>query len=270
MSNIIEVKNLSFSYQKHTIIEDLSFSVSKGEFLAIAGPNGAGKTTLLNLICGLLKPDTGTITIDSANIKSYSAKKLAQKISVVRQEFIPAFDFTAGEIVAMGRSPYLSSIGFETKNDLEAVTEAMEITDTAKFTDRPLKNLSGGERQRVLIARALAQQTPIILLDEPTSFLDFKHQVDIYDLLKNSQTQNNKTIIAVTHDINLAMQYCDKAMLGGFDQKCCFGDTKNVFSKDRIEAVFGTKVFQGSLGGEKFFLPLGQFSKISSTDTGTA
>jgi len=269
MSNIIEVQNLSFSYQKQTILKDLSFTVAKGEFLAIAGPNGAGKTTILNLICGLLKPDTGKIVIDSSDIKSYSSRKLARKISVVRQEFVPVFDFTVTEIVSMARTPYLSSIGFESKQDTEAVAESMEITDTTKFADRPLKNLSGGERQRVFIARALAQQSPVILLDEPTSFLDFRHQVDIYDLLKNAQCQNNKTIVAVTHDINLAIQYCDKAMLIGYDQSCCLGDTKDVFVRDKIESVFGVKTFEGNIGSEKIFLPLGQFSKASDNNNTT-
>jgi len=267
MSNIIEVQNLSFSYQNQKILHGLNFNIKQGEFLAIAGPNGAGKTTLLNLLCGILKTNTGKITIDSADLNSYSSKTLAHKLAIVRQEFVPAFDFTVSEIVSMARTPYLSSIGFESKRDLEAIAEAMEITDTTKFTARPLRNLSGGERQRVLIARAFAQQTPILLLDEPTSFLDLKHQVDIYDLLKAAQLENSKTIIAVTHDINLAAQYAETILLLGNDNSYHIGKAKDIFSADQIEKVFGVRTFVGKVRQEKFFLPLGKFAKDNQAIT---
>ncbi|MBN1795782.1 MAG: ABC transporter ATP-binding protein [Sedimentisphaerales bacterium] len=268
MSAIIEAENISFNYQNQNILKGLTFNVCAGEFLAIAGPNGAGKTTLLNLLCGLLKADTGKITIDSADINSYSSKSLAHKIAVVRQEFVPVFDFTVSEIVSMARTPYLSASGFESKQDLQAVAEAMEITDTAGFADRPLRNLSGGERQRVFIARAFAQQTPILLLDEPTSFLDFKHQVDIYDLLKNAQCQKNKTIISVTHDINLAIQYCEKTLLLGLNEQYYLDHTNKVLTQYKIQNVFNVKVFDGNIGGEKFFFPLGRFAKAAKNVNG--
>ncbi|MHC4071144.1 MAG: ABC transporter ATP-binding protein, partial [Planctomycetota bacterium] len=178
MSGIIEVNNLSFGYTPQSrILENLSFEVMPGAFVGIAGPNGAGKTTLLNLLCGLLSLEAGSIRIDAVDIESYSVRELARKVAVVRQEFVPAFDFTVEETVMMARTPYLGTCGFEGKADREIVTEAIEATDTARFASRPLGNLSGGERQRVFIARALAQDTEILLLDEPTSFLDFKHQV---------------------------------------------------------------------------------------------
>ena len=264
MSGIIEVENLSFGYTpQNTILKDISFEVTKGSFLAIAGPNGAGKTTLLNLLCGLLKSKSGSIKIDAAPVESYSVKRLAQKVAVVRQEFVPVFDFTVAQIVSMARTPYLGTFGFEDETDKQMVKESLEATDTAQFALRALGSLSGGERQRVFIARALAANSPVLLLDEPTSFLDLKHQVGIYDLLKTAQLEQGKTIVAITHDINLAAQYCDEILLLGADGDYHIGQTKDVFSPEQIEKVFGVRIFVCQLGQEKFFIPLGKFAKSS-------
>jgi len=268
MSGIIEVENLSFGYMRQgLILKELSFEVTPGTFLAIAGPNGAGKTTLLNLLCGLLSPNAGFIKIDSSDMDFYSVKELAQKVAVVRQEFVPVFDFTVTEMVSMARTPYLGILGFESKSDRQIVEEAMEATDTGQFASRALASLSGGERQRVFIARALAQDTAILLLDEPTSFLDLKHQVGIYDLLKKMQLEKSKTIVAVTHGINLAAQYADVALLLGGDCSYHIGKAKDIFSLEQIERVFGVKTFAGKVGEGKFFLPLGKFAKDSSIIT---
>ena len=265
MNAIIKVENLSFSYRlQTTILKDISFEVMQGTFLAIAGPNGAGKTTLLNLLCRLLTPGAGSINIDAAPIDSYSVKILAQKIAVVRQEFVPVFDFTVAQVVSMARTPYLGTFGFESQADKKFINEALEMTDTSQFSSRPLAELSGGERQRIFIARALAQNTPILLLDEPTAFLDLKHQVGIYDLLKAMQLEKGKTIIAVTHDINLASQYADVTLLLGADSSYQYGYAKDVFSPEQIERVFGVRGFTGIIGQEKFFIPLGKFAKDTS------
>jgi len=278
MNSMIEVKNVNFGYfRQGSILQNVSFDVKAGTFLSIAGPNGAGKTTLLNLLCGLLRPLAGSIMIDAARIESYSERRLAQKIAVVRQEFVPVFDFTVVEVVSMARTPYLGTFGFDGKKDREAVKQALEATDTAQFSKRPLKNLSGGERQRVFIARALAQNTPIMLLDEPTSFLDLKHQVHIYDLLKAAQLEKSKTIVAITHDINLASQYCDEILLLTGKRPAMqrpenntakpptylIGKAKDIFSPAQIEDVFGVRVFTGKVGKENFFIPLGRFAKDS-------
>jgi iron complex transport system ATP-binding protein len=137
------------------------------------------------------------------------------------------------------------------------------MTDTAQFAFRRLSSLSGGERQRVLIARALAQDTPILFLDEPTSFLDLKHQVGIYDLLKTAQLEKGKTIVAVTHDINLASQYCGEVLLLGADGSYHTGKTESILSCDLIEKVFDVEVYVGRIGRENFFIPLGKFAKDS-------
>jgi iron complex transport system ATP-binding protein len=258
----ISVQNLCFAYKAQAeIIKTLSFNVPPGTFLSIAGPNGAGKTTLLNLLSGLLKPATGSIEIDSKPINSYSVRQLAKKIAVVRQEFVPVFEFTSAQVVSMARTPYLGALAFETEADKEAIGEALEMTDTKRFADRPLGHLSGGERQRVFIARALAQQTPILLLDEPTSFLDMKNQVGIYDLLKKMQIEKQKTIVSVTHDINLAAQYSNNILLLSADGSFTFGPTQEILSTERIENIFGVKTFSAQIGQTKFFFPLGKYTK---------
>jgi iron complex transport system ATP-binding protein len=272
MSAIIRVNNLSFGYtSRKMVLKDISFEAAEGTFLAVAGPNGAGKSTLLNLLGGALKPKSGRITIDSRPVESYSREELAGKVAVVRQEFVPVFGFSVVETVLMARTPYFGSLGFEDATDRQIVTEALEATETAQFALRPLGSLSGGERQRVFIARALAADSPILLLDEPTSFLDLKHQVGIYDLLKHTQVEKGKTIVAVTHDVNLAAQYCDRILLLGNDCSYSIGESKEVLSAGQIEKVFGVRTFVGNLGQEKFFIPLGKFAKdggqITDKDT---
>lgn len=261
MSSIIKVENLSFSYPQEPILKDISFDVNTGQFVAIAGPNGVGKTTLLNLLCGLLKAKSGSIQIEAKDISSYSIKQLAAKIAVVRQEFVPAFDFTVAEIVSMGRTVYLSTFGFADDLDKRAIEKALTATDTMRFAARPLRHLSGGERQRVFIARALAQDTAIMLLDEPTSFLDLKHQVRIYDLLKKMQLEKAKTIITVTHDINLASQYADIILFMSADGSYRYGCSRDIFSAEQVKQVFGVNTYVGEVGEEKFFLPLGKYAK---------
>lgn len=264
MNGIIEVDNLSFGYTSETtILKDMSFNVRPGTFVAIAGPNGAGKSTLLNLMCRALTPNSGTIRIDAASIESYDTRALAVKVAVVRQELAPIFGFSVMETVLMARTPYYGSTGFESRADREIANDALEATDTARFACRPLTSLSSGERQRVFIARALAQNSLIMLLDEPTNFLDLKHQVGIYDLLKTAQVEKGKTIVAVTHDINLTTQYCDEILLLGADSSYDIGKTKAVLSPDKIKEVFDVDVFAGKVGQEKFFIPLGKLAKNS-------
>ncbi|MBN2181549.1 MAG: ABC transporter ATP-binding protein [Sedimentisphaerales bacterium] len=261
--NIIEVHNLSFRYSQAEVLRNISFKIKTGTFLAVVGPNGVGKSTLLNLLSAGLKPDTGSVKIDGKTIGSYSTKKLAGKIAVVRQEFIPIFSFSVIETVMISRTTHYGQLGFETETDRDIVNEALEVTDTAQFASRLLSNLSAGERQRVFIARALAQQTPILLLDEPTSFLDLKHQVNIYDLLKTTQLKQGKTIIAVTHDINLAAQYCDTILLLASDGRYCYGDAREVLTVEKITDVFGVRIFSGKIRDESFFIPIGKSAKDS-------
>ncbi|MHC4552210.1 MAG: ABC transporter ATP-binding protein [Planctomycetota bacterium] len=258
---MIEIQNLSFAYAEQAVLSDLSVSVAKNEFWAIVGPNGSGKSTLLSLLTNQLKSQSGSVQIDGQDVQSYDTRQLASKLSLVRQEFIPAFGFSVNETVMMGRFNRKKTSFFAQNKDIQAVEAALQATETLTFSDRPLGHLSGGERQRVFIARALAQETPILLLDEPTSHLDLKHQVRIFDLLKQMQIEQGKTILLVTHDINLSCQYCDRVLLLADEGKSYQGSPNEVLDVEHIERTFGVKGYQGRIRNEKFFLPLGRFSK---------
>jgi iron complex transport system ATP-binding protein len=233
--------------------------VEKNSFWAVVGPNGAGKSTFLNLVCGQIKPDEGKVHVDGKAASSYSNRQLARILSMVRQEFVPVFGFTVRQTVMMARFYRTSSL-FENAEDIEAVNAALAATDTAAFADRPLGHLSGGERQRVFIARALAQETPVLLLDEPTSHLDLKHQIRIFDLLKRMQQEQGKTILLVTHDLNMAAQYCDQVLLLGLDGVFFQGPPEQVLDSGQIQSIFGVQGHKGKLQKRNFFIPLGQFS----------
>ncbi len=255
MKNIIEVDNLCFSYQKRKILNNICFKLTAGEFISIIGPNGAGKTTLLNLLTGFLKPDSGQITIDDKNIKSYKPKTLAKKIAVVSQNSSSLFDFSARQIVEMGRAARIGSLGLESQIDTDAIEQAMSLTNTIDFSNRPISQLSGGERQRVFIARAFAQQSPIIMLDEPTNFLDIKNQIVICDLLKQMQQDQKKTILSITHDINLAVQYSDTTLVLSKDREYLYGKSESILSTDNIQTMFDVKIIATNFADKTFYIP---------------
>jgi iron complex transport system ATP-binding protein len=200
------------------------------------------------------------VHVDGKAASSYSSRQLAGILSMVRQEFVPVFGFSVRQTVMMARYYRTSSL-FENPEDIKAVDAALSATDTADFADRPLGHLSGGERQRVFIARALAQETPVLLLDEPTSHLDLKHQIRIFDLLKQMQCEQGKTILLVTHDLNLAAQYCDKVLLLGPGGAFFQGPPEDVLDSGQIQSTFGVKGYRGQIKKRKFFIPLGRFSK---------
>ena len=258
---MIKADNISFSYDGEAVLDNLSFDFEAGQLIALAGANGTGKSTLLELICGNLKPATGSLYLDQKPVSGYSHKKLAEKLAVVRQEFVPPFGFTVFDTVMMARTPYFDAFGFETEADCEIVRRSLRITDTAHLADRRLDQISGGERQRVFIARALAQQSPVILLDEPTSFLDIKHQVGIYDLLKKMQLEDGKTIITIVHDINLARQYSDKALLLGREKEYLFGDSCEIFTKENIKHFYSVDSVEATAEGFEIIMPIGKLAK---------
>ena len=259
--SLIEFDKVSFAYNRQPVLKDLSLAVEENSFWAIIGPNGAGKSTFLNLLSAQLKLQNGLIRIEDKPVDAFTTSELACRMSLVRQEFVPAFGFTVAETVMMARYARQKSKLFEDEQDRQALRTALELTDTLEFADRPLGHLSGGERQRVFIARALAQETPILLLDEPTSHLDLKHQIKIFDLLKEMQCQQGKTILLVTHDINLAVQYCDRVLLLGSEATFFEGLPEQVLDSGRIESAFGVRGYQGRIQKEQFFVPLGRFSK---------
>lgn len=264
--SFINIQNVTFGYEHQPVLKELSLAVEKNSFWAIVGPNGSGKSTFMNLLSGQLKPQSGTVHIDGKSVRSFSNRQLAGVLSMVRQEFVPVFGFSVRQTVTMARFYRQNAALFEGHEDIEAVESALAATDTMNFADRPLGHLSGGERQRVFIARALAQETPVLLLDEPTSHLDLKHQVRIFDLLKQMQTEQGKTVVLVTHDINLACQYCDRVLLLGTDGRYFQGRPEDILDTHRIKEIFDVKGYQGHVCREKFFIPLGQFSKDRPED----
>ncbi len=278
MTAVIQINDVSFGYDPHRpVLSHIDIGIRPGAFLAVAGPNGAGKSTLIAIMAGMLKPQSGTVLLEGKDLRSYGVRETARRIAVVRQEFVPAFGFSVLETVLMARTPYYSQWGFESRQDRDLAARALELTDTARFASRPLGSLSAGERQRVFIARALAQGTTILLLDEPTSFLDLKHQVAVYDLLKSIQRETATTIVAVTHDLNLASQYCEEALLlyppaPGPDMPSdtppapCghayrIGPVSEVLTPQEVERAFGVRVFSSQIGRERFMIPLGAMAK---------
>ncbi len=269
MTSAIRAQHVTFGYGRDkAVLQDVDFEVQTGAFLAVVGPNGAGKSTLISLLAGLLQPQSGTVLLNEVNLRACKVQDIARQVAIVRQEFIPTFAFSVAETVLMARTLYYGRLGFESKGDREIVMQALELTDTVKFAARSLDSLSAGERQRVFLARGLAQDTPILLLDEPTSFLDVKHQVKIYDLLKSIQSQKGTTIVAITHDLNLAAQYCDQTLLlyplgsqPGADPFYRVGKTSEILTPEEVERAFDVRVFSAMVGNERYLIPLGVRAK---------
>jgi iron complex transport system ATP-binding protein len=243
MEPIIKTERVAFAYTDEMVLRDVSFDVVPGEFLSVIGPNGSGKTTLLKLLYRHLSPSEGIIYLNNAPIESISRRNLSQKIAVVSQ--VPQFHFglTALELVLMGRSPHMGLLAFEGKQDFEIALETMALTDVSDFSDRSIFSLSGGELQRVVIARALAQEPQAMLLDEPTSYLDIKHQIGICQLLKTMNKDKGITIIAVFHDINLASCFSDRVMIMKDGKIHGIGPPEDMITKETLESVYGCQVY---------------------------
>ncbi len=253
----IETKDLVFGYTTQPLFDGLTVRIGAGEFVGLVGPNGSGKTTFLNLLTRVLKPSRGHIFVDGEELGTLSARALARKIAVVPQESNIIFPFTVSEVVLMGRAPHLTSI-LERDEDFEIAMEAMEMAEVSHLADRPIMNLSGGERQSVLIARALAQRPGIMLLDEPTAFLDIKHQVDIYDILTRLNCEQKMTIVAVSHDLNLASHYCERVLVFKQGQLKFDASPEQAITATTVRDVYGADVVveKEPLSGRPFVLPI--------------
>lgn len=231
----LQVENLSFSYQEEKkIIDDIHLHVKEGELVGIIGPNGSGKSTILKNIYRALKPDSGAAFLDGEAIYKMSAKKTAKKLGVVGQENSIPFDFSVGEIVAMGRNPHKKLLERETEEDKKIVVNALKQVNLEHMIYKNYMHLSGGEKQRVIIARVLAQQTEFLLLDEPTNHLDIHHQLQIFDLIK----ELGVTVLSAIHDLNIAALYCDRLYIVKDGKIVAFGTPVEVLTKEIILQVF--------------------------------
>lgn len=237
--NIIEIKNLNFSYGDKKILKDIDLKISEGKFTGILGPNGCGKSTLLKNILGYLNKDNGEIFLKGKKISAYSHKEKAELISYVPQKTHLIPDLTVKEFVIMGRLPYLkNSWNGYTKKDREIAEKYLYELELDNFCERKIFTLSGGEFQKVLLARALTQETEVILLDEPTSALDLNHALDLMKKIKNYTVKKNLTGIAVLHDLNLAGMFCDEIIMMKEGEIFYHGTPKEIFTPENMKKIY--------------------------------
>lgn len=252
---IYDIHQLSFGYSGEPVVRDIALEVEPGEFIAVVGPNGAGKSTLLKLMAGLLDNFSGSIAFMGRPIDQFSPRELARRVAVVPQETHVAFPFTVEEMVLMGRLPYRSGFVFDTAEDSAYAAEAMVRTDTRTLARRTFAELSGGERQRVVLAGALAQKPEMLLLDEPTVYLDMKHQVEFYEILEQLNAQG-MTVLAVTHDINLAARYAKRMIAVRHGGIVLDGPPDEILTPENLHEIFEiSAAVVDRPGGGKYVIP---------------
>ncbi len=241
----IQAENIRFRYNRKGpyILDNFNLSVECGEIVGIIGPNGSGKTTALKVLSRIIRPEQGEVKIIGRNISKMRQKEIAKIIGVVPQGTTIAFPFTVREIVLMGRSPHLGFWQMEREHDLKIADNAMALTDSLEIADRRIDELSGGEQQRVIIARALSQEPKVMLLDEPTAYLDINHQVEIFDLIKRLNSERELTVVIVSHDLNMASEYCDRLVLMRNGQVYVEGPPKQVITETNIRDVYEVNTF---------------------------
>ena len=257
VKNSIKTKNLHIGYQQKksvlTIQKNINFQLFKGEFVGILGKNGIGKSTLLRTLSGVQDAISGEVFIQGKNIQSFNLKELSSLLSLVLTERLPESQLTVYELVALGRQPYTNWIGKLGEKDVEKINWALEQTETLSLANRHFNELSDGQLQRVLIARALAQDTQIILLDEPTAHLDMHHTIKIFKLLKKLSKETNKTIIITTHEINLAINSADQLILLT-DKEVIAGNKKILIERNSFDHLFSSEIVKFNSNLEQFIV----------------
>jgi iron complex transport system ATP-binding protein len=235
---MIEFRSLYVQYGLRPVLKDVSLKISKGEIIGLIGPNGSGKTTLIRAASGVLPPRSGQVIVDGKDLAGLSTQQRARLQAVVPQARSLPGDFSVRQVVFLGRTPHLGWLGQLGEADERQVQWALERTDTLALADRRIGELSGGEQQRVLLARALAQGTPILLLDEPTTHLDLRHQALLLDLVHELAREQGLTVLMALHDLNLAAIYTDRVVLLKDGCIQAVGDPRLVFTSERLEAVY--------------------------------
>ena len=250
----MEVRNLSFSYGKNKVLRDVSFKIEGGNITTIMGANGCGKSTLFSLMTKNLYPRKGNIFLSGKNIQNLSLKEFARKVSIVHQYNTSSDDITVERLVSFGRTPHMKMMQARTQEDEELIQWAMEVTNVEKYKSREVSRLSGGQRQRVWIAMALAQNTKILFLDEPTTYLDIRYQIEILELIQKLNEEYGITIIMVLHDINQAIHFSQE-VIGLKDGMVSFqGNPQEVINREGICDLYGIDLDVREIEGKKFVL----------------
>jgi len=265
---ILTIDGVDCHYGAVKILEEVTFSVRGGELLGILGPNGSGKTTLLRSISRILKPSRGVVLLNDIDVYSLKTVEVARQLAVVPQETTMIFNFTALDIVLMGRNPHIPRFKMEGIRDLNISKRAMKLTGTLHLASRPITELSGGERQRVIIARALAQEPKVLLLDEPTVHLDINNQLEMMDLISKLCKEKGLIVLAVLHDINLAARYCDSILLLKNGRIVSAGNLDEVITSENIREVYqvNTIVKRNPITSSLYVTPISAPKPKSSTD----
>lgn len=250
----MEVRNLSFAYGKNPVLKDVSFGIREGEITTIMGANGCGKSTLFSLMTKNLMPRKGKIFLQGKNIQNLGLKDFARKVSIVHQYNSSSDDITVERLVSFGRTPHMKMMQAHSEEDDRLIQWAMEVTNIEKYKNREVARLSGGQRQRVWIAMALAQNTKILFLDEPTTYLDIRYQIEILELIQKLNKEYGITIIMVLHDINQAI-YFSHEVIGLKDGLVMFrGNPQEVISRESIKGLYGIELEVTQVKGKKFVL----------------
>ncbi len=241
--NILSIQDIGFSYFENPVLKEINFNIRESEFVGIIGPNGAGKSTLIKIIAALLDNYSGQITLYNQKTEDMERREFAKKVAYVPQSIELNFNFTVQEVVRMGRFPHLTGLFAEDPKGKTAVAHAINNMDLEHLSHRSFTTLSGGEKQRVIIASTLAQESGLLLLDEPTTALDLRHQQMILSMLKKLSKAEQKTILLVTHDINLSAQFCDRLILMSEGAIVADGTPGTVLNFQLIQKVYGVKVY---------------------------
>jgi iron complex transport system ATP-binding protein len=241
---LLQADNVSFGYRSRGSgfeLRDVTLRIPKGSLTALVGPNGGGKTTLVSLLAGVLRPEHGRVLLDGADLATLSRREIARRVAVVPQETHPAFEYTAMEMVLMGRHPHLGPLAVEGPRDIEIAREALAATGTAALAERSYVTLSGGEKQRVIIASALAQSPDLLLLDEPTASLDLAYQLEIASLLAGLNRARGVTLVLATHDLNLAAALCTHVVMIRAGSVLAEGATASVLTAAGVRELYGVE-----------------------------
>jgi len=251
-------RGLGFGFAGRTVLHEIALDAGRGEIVGLLGPNGSGKSTLVRILSGVLGGYRGSARIEGREVADVPRRELARALAVVPQETSFGFPFTALEIVLLGRHPHLAGLAFESDRDLQIAGDALARCGASDLAARPIHELSAGERQRVVFAKALAQQPRVLLLDEPASFLDIRHQVELYDIVRDLAEREGACVLTVMHDINLAAEYCDRIYLLREGRVEAGGATRDVLTYANLKRVYDTEVYvdTNALTGKLLVLPL--------------